>query len=109
MHELFALPRLVFVRHFRACTRLRCVDAATLLGGAYDVCTAATGFAGVTALTIAESSTTEALAACASCLLCRGLFSCGPTVLMCDRDAWVQRRCSAGRVLCAQLPPDLQM
>jgi hypothetical protein len=24
--ELFVLPRLVFVRHFGACTRLRCVE-----------------------------------------------------------------------------------
>ena len=49
--------------------------AATLLGGAYDVCTAAAGFAGVTALAIAEISTTGAIAAHASCLLCRGLIS----------------------------------
>jgi len=68
------------------------------------VCTAATGFAGVAALAIAELSTTGALAARVIRLLCRGLLSCGPTVLMRDRDAWVQQRCSAGRVLCAQLP-----
>jgi hypothetical protein len=32
------------------------VGAAVLLGGAYDVCTAAAGFADVTALAIAEST-----------------------------------------------------
>jgi hypothetical protein len=99
MHELFALQRLVFVRPFGACTRLRCVSAAALLGGAYDVCAAAAGFACVTALAIAELSTTEAFAACMSCLLCRGLFSCGPTVRVHENDAWVQRRCPAGCML----------
>jgi hypothetical protein len=107
--ELFALPRLVFVRHFGACTRLRCVSAVALLGGAYDVRTAAAGFAGVTALAIAELSATEAFAARASCLLCRGLFSCGPAVFDRGYDAWVQRRCSAGRMMCAQLPLDSQV
>jgi len=105
----FAAPRLVFTWPFGACARSRCVGAAALLSGARAVCTAATGFAGVTALAIAELSTTGALAARVIRLLCRGLFSCGPTVLMRDRDAWVQRRCSAGRVLCAQLPPDSQV
>ena len=57
----------------------------------------------------AEFSTTGALAARVIRLLCRGLLSCGPTVLMRDRDAWVQRRCSAGCVLCAQLPSDSQV
>ena len=109
MRELFALPRLVFVRPYGACTRSLFVGAAALLGGASDVCAAAAGFAGVTALAIAELSTTGALTARAIRLLCRGLFSCGPTVLMRDRDVWVQRRCSAGRVLCAQLPPDSQV
>ena len=47
--ELFALPRLVFVWPCGADTRWRCVGAAVVLGGAYDVCTAAAGFAGVTA------------------------------------------------------------
>ena len=60
-------------------------------------------------LAIAELSTTEAFAACMSCLLCRGLFSCAATVLERDRDAWVQRRCSAGRIMCAQLPLDSQV
>ena len=109
VHELFALPRLVFVRPCGVCTRSRCVGAAALLSGARAVRTAATGFAGVTALAIAELSTTEAFAACMSCLLCRGLFSCGPAVFVHDRDAWVQRHCSAGRVLCAQPPPDSQV
>ena len=106
---MFAVPRLVFVRGCDAYALLQCTSAATLLGGARAVCTAATGFAGVTALAIAELSTTEAFAACASCLLCRGLFSCGPAVLVHDNDAWLQRRCSAGRVLCAQLPLDSQV
>jgi hypothetical protein len=52
--DLFVLPRLVFVRPYGVCTRLRCVGAATLLGGAYDVCAAAAGFACVTALAIAR-------------------------------------------------------
>ena len=46
----------------------------------------------------------EGIAACASCLLSRGLFSCGPTVLEHDHDAWVQRHCSVGRMMCPQLP-----
>jgi len=60
----------------------------------------------VTVLAIAELSTTEAFAACMSCLLCCGLLSSGPTVRVRDRDAWVQQRCSVGRMLCAQLPLD---
>ena len=80
-----------------------------VLSGGHDVCTAAAGFAGVTALAIAELSTTEAFAACTSCLLCRGLFSCVPAVFVHDNDAWVQRRCSAGRMMCAQLPLDSQV
>jgi hypothetical protein len=36
-------------------------------------------------------------------LVCRGLFYYAATVLAHDCDAWVQQRCSAGRVLCAQL------
>ena len=38
--------------------------------------------------------TTEAITARTSCLLCRGLFSCGHAVFVHDDDAWVQ--------LCAQ-------
>ena len=57
---------------------------------------------------IAELSTTEPFAACASCLLCRGLFSCGAVVFVHDNIAWVQRRCSAGRMMCSQLPLDSQ-
>jgi len=53
------------------------------------MCTAATGFAGVTALAIAELSTTEAFTARTIRLLRRVLFLRGPTVLMRDRDAWV--------------------
>ena len=68
-----------------------------MLNGARDVCAAATRFAGVAALAIAKLSATEAIAARASCLLCRGLFSCGPAVFVHDDDAWVQRHCSVGR------------
>ena len=106
MHELFALPRLVFVRPYNACARSWCVGAATLLGGAYGVCAAAAGFAGVTALAIAELSTTEAFAACMSCLLRRGLFLRAALVYERDQDAWMQQRCPAGCMLCAQLPLD---
>ena len=61
-------------------------------------------------LAIAGLSSTGDFAACMSCLLCRGLFSCGPTVFVVhNHDAWVQQRCSAGRMMCAQLPPDSQM
>ena len=67
------------------------------------MCTAAAGFADVTAPAIAELSTTEAFAARVSCLLYRGLFSCDPTAFEHDTDAWVQRRCPAGCMLCAQL------
>jgi len=73
------------------------------------VCTAATGFTGVTALAIAELSTTGACAARAIRLPCRGLFSFGAAVFMRDFDAWMQLSCSAGRVLRAQLPPDSQV
>jgi hypothetical protein len=63
----------------------------------------------VAALAIAELSTTEALAARTIRLLRRVLFLRGPAVLMHDGDALVQRHCPAGRVLCAQLPPDSQV
>ena len=63
----------------------------------------------VTALAIAELSTTETIAARVSCLLSRGLFSCGPTVLEHDYDACLQRHCSAGCMMCAQLPLDSQV
>ena len=49
------------------------------------------------ALAMAELSATEAFAACMSCLLCHGLFPCGPTVFERDYDVWVQLTCSAGR------------
>jgi hypothetical protein len=65
------------------------VGAAALLGGACDACAAAARFAGVAALAIAELSATEAFAVCTSCLLCRGLFPCGPAVFEHDDDAWV--------------------
>ena len=63
----------------------------------------------VAALAVAELSTTEACAARAIRLLCRGLFSCVAMVHVCDADAWVQLCCSAGRMLRAQLPPDSQV
>jgi hypothetical protein len=61
------------------------------------------------ALAIAKLSTTEAFVACMSCLLCRDLFPCGPAVFEHDDDAWVQRRCSAGRTMRAHLPLDSQV
>ena len=61
------------------------------------------------AMARAELSTAEAIAACTSCLLCRGLFSCGPTLHVRNRDAWVQQRCSMGRMMCAQLLLDSQV
>jgi len=67
------------------------------------VCTAATGFTGVTALAIAELSTTEAFAARMSCLPCHGLFSCGATVIVRDCDARVLRHCPTDRMPPAQL------
>ena len=79
------------------------MGAAALLGGAYDAYTAAAGFAGVTALAIAELSTTGTFAACMSCLLCRGLFSCGRTMLERVGDAWMQQSCSVRHMLCAQV------
>jgi hypothetical protein len=83
------------------------VGAAALPVGLHAVCTAATGITAVVA--IAELSTTAAFAARTIRLPCRVLFLRGATVLMRDRDAWVQQRCSAGRVLCAQLPADSQV
>ena len=65
--------------------------------------------AATAALAIAGISTTETIAARASCLLCRGLFSGGPAVFIHDDDAWVQRHCSAGRAMRALLPLDLQV
>ena len=79
------------------------MDAAALPSGLHAVCTAAAGFAGVTALAIAELSTTEAFAACMSCLLRRGLFLRAALVYERDQDAWMQQRCPAGCMLCAQL------
>ena len=70
---------------------------------------ACTGFAAVTALAIAELSTTGAFAARVIRLLRRGLLLRGATVPARDGDAWVQRRCLAGRVLRAQLPLDSQL
>jgi hypothetical protein len=67
------------------------------------VCTAATGFAGVAALAIAELSTTGACTARMGCLLCRGLLSCEATMTIRDRLARVQQCRSADRMLCAQL------
>jgi hypothetical protein len=43
--------------------------------------------AATAALAIAELSTTGAFAARMSCLLCRGLLSCGPAVFANDNDA----------------------
>ena len=109
-HDPFAVPRLVLLRSYSAYARFRCVGAALLLNGARAACTAATGFADVAALAFAElSTTTETFAACTIRLLCRGLFSCVAMVHVRTSDAWVQLCCSAGRVLCAQLPPDSQM
>ena len=71
--------------------------------------TAAIRFAGVSALAIAELSTTEAFAACTSCLLRRGLFMHAALVHERDQDAWMQQRCPAGCMLCAQLPLDSQV
>ena len=85
------------------------MGAAALPSGLHAVCIAAAGFADVVAMPRAELSTTEAFAARVSCLLYRGLFSCGPTVFVRDNDAWVQQRCSVGRMMCAQLPLDLQI
>jgi hypothetical protein len=65
--------------------------------------------AAAAALAIAELSTTEAFAARANCLLCRGLLSSDPTVRVRDRDAWVQQCCSVGHMMCAQLPLDSQV
>ena len=53
-------------------------------------------------------SAIEAFAARVSCPICRSLFSCDPTVRLRDRGAWVQHRCSAGHMCCAQMPPDSQ-
>jgi hypothetical protein len=63
VHELFALPRLVFVR---SC-------------GVYR---------------------THEPFALPRLVLCRHV------VFVHDYDAWVQRRCSVGRMMCAQLPLD---
>jgi hypothetical protein len=57
-------------------------------------------------MAIAELSTTGAIAACMSCLLCRGLFSFGTMMFVHDNDARVQQRCSVGRMMRAQLPLD---
>ena len=53
----------------------------------------------MTALAIAELSTTEAFAACTSCLLCRDLFPCVATVRVRDCNSRVQRRCLVGHLL----------
>ena len=53
-------------------------------------------------------SAIESFAARVSGPVCRSSFSCDPTVRLRDRGAWVQHRCSAGRMCCAQMPPDSQ-
>jgi len=65
----------------------QCAGAVLLFSGARAVCTAATGFADVAALAIAEFSTTEAFAARTIRLLCRGLFSCVAMVHVRTSDA----------------------
>jgi hypothetical protein len=60
-------------------------------------------------MAIAELSTTEAIAARATCLLCRGLYSCDPAVFVHDRNARLKQRFSTGCMLCAQLPLDSQV
>ena len=57
----------------------------------------------------AELSTTAAFAASTGCLLLRAVHKAASAVFVRDRDARVQQRCSLGRVLCAQLPPDSHM
>ena len=89
----FAAPRLVFTWPFGACARSRCVGAAALLSGARAVCTAASGFAGVAALAIAELSTTGALAARVIRLLCRGLLFLRPY------GAYARSRCVGAAAL----------
>ena len=86
-HDPFVVLRLVFVRGYGACTHFGCVSAALLLSGALAACTAATGFADVAVLAIAELSTTEDFAARTIRLLCRGLFSCVAMVHLHDSDA----------------------
>jgi hypothetical protein len=90
VHELFALPRLVFVLPYGAHARMRCAGAAALLSGARAACTAATGFAGVAALAIAELSTTEALAARTSYQLLRGLHLAAAAVFDSGRSSRMQ-------------------
>jgi hypothetical protein len=101
---LFSCGPAVFVHDDDAWAKWHCS-----VGRMMYVCTASAGFAGVTALAIAELSTTEAFVARASCLLCRGLFSCGPAVFVHDDDAWAKWHCSVGRMMCAQLPLDSQV
>ena len=55
-HELCAVPRLVFARSYGVYARFWCENAAQLFSGARALCTAATGFAGVAVLPIAELS-----------------------------------------------------
>jgi uncharacterized PurR-regulated membrane protein YhhQ (DUF165 family) len=60
--------------------------------------------AGVTALAIAElSTTTEAFAASTRILRSRGLFSYAASVLVGDCNTRVLQRCSARRAVCVQL------
>ena len=65
----FAVPRLVFVRGYGACTHFRCVGAALLFSGARAAYTAATGFTGVWRRwqLIAELSTPETHARSVCC------------------------------------------
>ena len=65
--------------------------------------------AAAAALAIAELSTTEAFAARANCLLCRGLLSSDPALFVHDCDAWVQQCGSVGRMMPTQLPLDSQV
>ena len=116
--QAWLLPHARAVCSAAACFRFlrRCVRAIALREcsnaarrGACSVRAAATRFAAVGAMSSAELSPTEAIAARMSCLLCRGLFSCDPTVFVRERDTWVQQRCSVGRMMCVQLPLGLQV
>ena len=96
-------------RNQRWTVACQCAGVFLVFNRALAACTAATGFADVAALAIAELSTTGPFAACTIRLLCCGLFPCVAMVHLHGSNAWVQLCCSAGRVLRAQLPPDSQM
>ncbi len=56
-----------------------------------------------------EVRTNEGIKEGTRCMEGSGMFSGGKGGCVNDNDVWVQRHCSVGRLMCAQLPLDSQV